>query len=607
VPTTEDLVREAVEHARAGKMTESIEVLRGAAAADQNSVEANWMLGTLLGQAGQLQDGLGYLERAWQLAPDNAQVAYQLGAFYSFAGNFNRAVQMYQQAVRLAPNWPVALNGLANAMYAAGEYEQSDALYRRSLEANPDQVETSLGLAGLLMVAGRPQEAVEIFRNLARFNPGNVEVLGKLASAQNYATGIEPAETFQTHARWGQGAMAAAGNPAAPEFTNSREPGRKIKIGFLSPDLYDHSVAYFLISYLRHRDRNSTEVVCFNLAPRGDWMTDELKGACEGWRDLAGKPDAEVNAAIRAEQVDILVELAGHTSGNSLLILRQRAAPVQATYIGYPNTTGLPTIDYRIVDSITDPPASDALHTEKLVRLDGCFLCYTPPPFAPEPGPPPCLGETAAKAGAGWNAGWFGDAEPVTFGSFNSIRKLSPPAIEAWCKVLHAVPGSRLALKTRGMGVPYAQRNLMAQFQAHGIGPERVAMLEMVPNKLEHWNLYRRIDIALDTFPYNGTTTTCEALYMGVPVVTLKGALHAGRVGASLLTAAGLPELVATSTEDFVTRCVALAADRQKLAEMRGGMRERLRSSALCDAPAYARRMDSALRQMWQTYCGGAR
>jgi predicted O-linked N-acetylglucosamine transferase (SPINDLY family) len=604
VPTTEDLVREAVDHARAGKMNESIEVLRGAAAADANSIEANWMLGTLLGQSGKLSEGLGYLERAWQLAPDNAQVAYQLGAFYAFAGNFSRGVQMYQHAVRLAPTWPVALNGLAGAMYAAGEYEQSDQLYRRSLAANPDQVETSLGLAGLLIVAGKPQDAVEIFRNLARLNPGNVEVLGKLASAQNYAVGLEPAEVFQTHARWGQSAMATAGNPAAPAFPNPRDPSKRLKIGFLSPDLYDHSVAYFLISYLRNRDRGSTEAVCFNLAPRGDWMTEELKGASDAWRDLAGRPEAEVNAAIRAEQVDILVELAGHTSGNSLLILRQRAAPVQATYIGYPNTTGLPTIDYRIVDAITDPPSSDSLHTEKLVRLDGCFLCYTPPPFAPEPGPPPCLGELAAKAGAGWNPGWFGDAEPVTFGSFNSIRKLSPPAIEAWCKVLHAVPGSRLALKTRGLGVPYAQRNLIAQFQAHGIGPERVAMLEMVPSKLDHWNLYRRIDIALDTVPYNGTTTTCEALNMGVPVVTLKGDLHASRVGASLLTAAGLPDLIAATPEEFVRKAAALAADRPALAALRAGLRDRLRASALCDGPAYARRMDSALRRMWRGWCG---
>jgi protein O-GlcNAc transferase len=602
LPTTQELVHHAVEHARAGQTQDAMDRLREALAQEETSVEANWMLGTLLGTAGQVADALRYLERSWELAPQNAQVAYQLGAFYSFAGQFGRSVQMYQKAVELAPTWHTALNGLAAAMYSAGEYEQADGLYRRSLEANPDQVETSLGLAGLLIVAGKPQEAVEIFRGLARLNPGNADVLGKLASALNYAAGADPMEVFQAHLRWGQGVMLAPG-VEQPPLSNTREPDRKLRVGLLSPDLYDHSVAYFLLSYLRHRDRAGAEITGFNLTPKSDWMTAELRAGCDHWREMAGLPERAIADEIRAAGIDILIELAGHTSGSSLLVLRSRAAPVQATYIGYPNTTGLPTVDYRIVDAVTDPPGAEPFHTEKLVRLDGCFLCYTPPPFAPEPGPPPCLGEVAARAGAGWNPGWFGDAEPVTFGSFNSIRKLSPPTIEAWCRTLRAVPGSRLALKTRGLAVAYAQRNLMQQFQAQGIGPDRVAMMDMVPNKLDHFNLYRRIDIALDTFPYNGTTTTCEALWMGVPVLAVRGDRHAGRVGASLLTAAGLSDLVASSPDDLVDRAAALASDRQRLADLRATMRERLQRSALCDGPSYARRLDQALRQMWRQWC----
>ena len=569
--------------------------------------DANWIMGTLLASSGQLQGGIQHLERAVRNAPENAQMAYQLGALYSAAGQFNPSVQMMQRAVQLAPTWHVALNGLATAMYAAGYYDDADKLYRRSIEANPNQVEAAMGLAGMLMVGGRPQEAVTLFRRAAQAWPGNPQVIGKLASALNYAHDADPQELAMAHRIWGQAVMAPLKDESAPAFENARDPERPIVVGLLSPDLFDHSVAYFLRSFLESRERERVKVVVYNISPRADAMTVALKGSADAWHDYAGRPEEEIATLIRTDGVDILLELAGHTSGNSLMILRRRCAPVQATYIGYPNTTGLPTIDYRIVDAITDPPSSDALNTEKLIRLDGCFLCYTPPAGAPAVTAPPCLGEIAQKAGEGWDTGWFMDDRPVTFGSFNSIRKIGPATVDLWAKVLNAVPGSRLLLKTRGIGTPYAQRNLGQQFVAAGIDPQRIGMTETVEDKREHWGWYNRVDIALDTTPYNGTTTTCEALWMGVPVVTLEGSLHAGRVGASLLTAAGLKDHIARDHDGFVRIASALAADKTALAKLRAGMRDRLSGSQLCDRPAYARRMETALRGMWREWCSGNR
>jgi len=300
------------------------------------------------------------------------------------------------------------------------------------------------------------------------------------------------------------------------------------------------------------------------------------------------------------------VELSGHTASGPLAALRHRVAPVQATYLGYPNTTGLPTIDYRIVDATTDTAGADDFHTEKLIRLGGCFLCYSPAEFAPDPGSPPSLGAGNLNAAAASDfASWLAPTTtlPVTFGTFNSIRKFSPGAIRVWARVLNAVPGSRLLIKTRGMDTAIARNTILRQFASHGIDASRLGVADMVPSKSDHLAWYQQVDIALDTFPYNGTATTCEALWMGVPVVTLEGEIHAGRVGKSLLTAAGMPELIAKDEAEYIRIAKDLAADPAKLATRRAAMRDALAASALLNARAHAAQFQTALRAMWQQFC----
>jgi predicted O-linked N-acetylglucosamine transferase (SPINDLY family) len=305
------------------------------------------------------------------------------------------------------------------------------------------------------------------------------------------------------------------------------------------------------------------------------------------WVEAAAMDDATLDAAIRMRRIDVLLELSGHTNGGRLRALDRKPAPVIVTAIGYTNTTGHPAVDVRIVDSITDPPGSEAFATERLVRIDPCFLCFTPPEDAGTPTLPPV------------------DA-PITFGSFNLAAKIAPEAIAMWSAAMAAVPGSRLLLKCRTLVDPGTRQRLVDRLVAGGIAADRVETLAYSRSVADHLALYSRMHVALDTFPYHGATTTCEALWMGVPVVTLVGDRHAARVGASLLAAAGWPELVASTTEEFARRAAGLATDRSRLAEFRATARDRLRASPLLDSAAYAARFHAALRECWRRHCGTA-
>ena len=295
--------------------------------------------------------------------------------------------------------------------------------------------------------------------------------------------------------------------------------------------------------------------------------------------------DATLDALIRTERIDVLLELAGHTTGHRLAAIARKPAPVIVTAIGYPDTTGLPAVDARLVDSITDPSGTEERCTECLVRLDPCFLCYTPPDEAPEPRMP------AADA-------------PITFGSFNNASKIGPSTIRLWARVLAAVPEARLLVKSAGLSDRVTRGSLLQAFAAEGIDAARIDALDLTAGRREHLEAYARVHVALDTTPYNGTTTTCEALWMGVPVITTLGDRHAARVSASLLHAVGHPEWVAKDAADFARIGAALAADRAGLARMRSSLRTRMQASPLCDRAAYGERFHRAVRACWALACG---
>ncbi len=369
-------------------------------------------------------------------------------------------------------------------------------------------------------------------------------------------------------------APAAARAPAA----SSRTP---LRVGFVSADLRTHSVAWFLLPLLRALDPRRVQAVGYANGGREDAMTDRLRSACTGWRRIDSMTDSQVVGQVRADGIDLLIDLSGHSAGHRLGVFAQRAAPLQATWLGYPNTTGLATVDLRLVDAITDPlDTAQALASERLLRIEGGFLCYRAPDDAPEPRP------RDAHA-------------PPTFGSFNNLQKISPSTVDLWAAVLSAEPEASLLLKAGGLEQASVQARLQAAFASRGIAPARLCFLPRTAGVAEHLAAYGEIDVALDTWPYHGTTTTCEAMWMGVPVITRVGDRHASRVGASLLTAAGCAEDVAGDTAGFVGAARRALARVRSDTQSRAALRARLAASALTDAAGFADRFTRALEQAW--------
>ncbi|MGC4072506.1 MAG: hypothetical protein QM760_08320 [Nibricoccus sp.] len=367
-----------------------------------------------------------------------------------------------------------------------------------------------------------------------------------------------------------------------PTATIAKPPGAaqnplKRRLAFLSPDLRTHSVAYFLEPLLQHIDRERFDIILYHDHFVTDATSERLRVQAGLWRNFVGKSHAEVAAQIRADAPDILVDLAGHTGMNRLPVFAQRVAPVQVSYLGYPNTTGVPAMDCRLTDAIADPDDSDAFSTEKLIRFAPCAWSYQPPVDAPEPASPPCT-----------------QGNPFTFGSFNNFSKANDFTLRLWASVLRSVPGARLALKSFGVD-PEHLKHLLAQA---GLDASRVVLIPPATTTAEHLACYNQVDVALDTFPYHGTTTTCEALWMGVPVITLRGDRHASRVGCSLLTATGHPEWIARNADEFIQIALGLSQSPQALADHRSRLRTELSTGALMNDRDHARAFSEALAQV---------
>jgi predicted O-linked N-acetylglucosamine transferase (SPINDLY family) len=341
----------------------------------------------------------------------------------------------------------------------------------------------------------------------------------------------------------------------------------------------DHSVAFFIEPILAAHDRAAFDVFCYSTAVRGDAVTQRLASKADHWRDCGRLSDYAIAQQIRNDGIDLLVDLAGHTVGNRLAVFAMRATPVQASWIGYPNTTGLKTMDFRLTDAISDPPGADAFSTERLVRLPHGFLCFQPSNDAPPPQAP-------------------SDGRPFTLASFNAVPKYSDGCIAAWAQILRRLPTARLRLKAADLANGLARRRLLAAFAAHGIEAQRIALLPLVASRREHLAAYHDIDLALDPFPYNGTTTTCEALWMGVPVLTLRGQIHAGRTGASLLTQVGLEAFIAETKEAYVEAAVAFAGKIGRDANRRADLRARMKAAPLCRPDIFVPTLERAYRDM---------
>jgi protein O-GlcNAc transferase len=519
---------------------------------------------------------------AIECAPELADAWNNLGTALTEQGHREAAVIAYEEALRLAPESAIAHYNLANLCKDDGENERLAALLERAIELDPGLAEAHLNLGSLRKVQGRIGDALVCYSRAVAARPGWAAAHSNLLFTLAMTDDIAAGDKFELHRDWAR--RHADGLPRHAH-ANDRDPARRLRVGYVSPDFRNHACAFFLEPLLREHDRATVEVHAYAEVAQPDAVTARLRGLVDVWHDTVGLSDEALAARIHADGIDVLVDLAGHTAGGRLLAFARKPAPVQLCWLGYPATTGLESMDWRLTDAVAEPSGpADHLYTERLFRLPHSLWCYQAPEhMRSEVSPLP-----AAARGY------------VTFGSLNSYTKVGPRVVELWAEVLHAVPGSRIKLITVPDGE--AQVELWARFEALGIPRSRVELHGRLGREA-YIAVFGDIDIALDPFPCNGGTTTCDSLWMGLPVVALRGGSFLSRAALSVLTAAGCAEWAADDAAAYVETCRALAADLPALAATRAGLRARVAASPLTDAPGFARDVEAAYRDMWRQWC----
>jgi predicted O-linked N-acetylglucosamine transferase (SPINDLY family) len=638
-------------HARlmAGDVAQAQELAREALAADGKSAGAMGLLGATLFMEKRTQEGLDLLEQSVAIEPGNVQTNLALGWALAALGRYEKAIEALQRAAALAPHlphvphelgkllakrerWPEAIASLRGAaamasgdaqvlanlglaLFQGGQGDEAIATMRRAAELRPDSAEAHYNLAVMCRHTDWLDEASAAVTRAIELEPKNPEYWNALAAiaksrgdigeaivkyeralelkpnsaliASNrlYAMLFDPAQQPSAIAaahrdfdvRFG-GAMEQVGG-----HDNSPDPDRVLRIGYVSPDFCEHVVGWNLLPLLREHDRGRFQIYCYADVARPDGMTEKIRLCADRWRNIRGMSDEQAAKLIREDQVDVLVDLSVHSANNRLLIFARKPAPVQATYLGYCGTTGLKAVDYRLSDPYLDPEGEDlSVYSEQTVRLPRTYWCYEPGGATPE------VGELSARK-----------AGHITFGSMNNFAKVSREALELWGRIMAEIRGSRLVLCCAAGSL---RQRVIEIFERAGIGRERIECVARQPWR-QYIESYQGIDIGLDSFPFNGGITTCDSLWMGVPVITLAGRTAVGRAGASLLSNVGLAELIARSPQEYVELAKALATDLGALERMRTTLRQRMRASPLMNAPQFARDVEAAYRQMWRSWC----
>jgi protein O-GlcNAc transferase len=567
-----------------GQLDEAVAACRHALALKPDFPEAHNNLGAALRKRGELDEAVAAYHRALQLKPDYVHTYINLGNALTDLRQFDEAIAAYGRAVELKPHLPEAYSSLGCALWKRGQLDEAIAACRHALELKPDFPEAHNDMGNALKDQGNLNEAIAAFRRALEIKPNDTSTHSNLVYALHYHPGHSEGTVAEEHQRWNR-QFSDPLNQFVMPHTNDRTIDRRLRVGYVSPDFRNHPAGRYLLPLFERHDRQGIEIFCYSGVARSDWMTERLRAFAAVWRNTVGVSDARLAEMIREEGVDILVDLSLHTGHNRLPVFARHPAPVQVTWLGYPGSSGLPSIEYRLTDAHMDPPGEKpAWSAEEPLRLPDCWCCYHPVDESPEINALPAF-----------------SSQGVTFGSLNNFAKVHEGVLGLWTRVLEAVTGSRLLIfcpegRTR--------ERVRAFFGARGISGER---LELVGHsaRRDYLRRYHRIDLALDPFPCNGMTTTCDALWMGVPVLTLPGTMPVSRAGLSLLSTIGLGELVTYSEEDYVRTAVELARDLPRLANMRATLRPRMLASPLMDAPRFARNVEAAYRSMWERWCAG--
>jgi len=567
--------------AHQGRLDEAIAHYGRALELKRDFPDAQNNLGNALRERGQFVEAEAVYRRALELNPGFAEAHNNLGAVLAEQGRFDDALAAYRRALELNPNSADAYNNIGAAFAEQRQFDGAVDACRRAIELKHDFPAAHSNLGSALKSLGQLDGAMAAFRDAIHFSPQFAAAHSNLVFAMHFHPGCSARDIAGECARWERQHAALPGASLRPHG-NDRTPDRRLKIGWVSSNFYFQSECYFVVPLFEAQDHRGFEIHAYSDAGRPDSITERLKKCVDVWHETRGYSDAQLAERIREDQIDVLVDLDMHMGRNRLPVFARQPAPVQVSWLAYPGSTGLSSIGYRLTDAYMEPPGEKSVWSpEEPVRLPDCWCCYDPITESPDINELPALSASA-----------------VTFGSLNNFAKMHDGVLARWARVLAAVKGSRLVMlcpegRTR--------ERVLEFFGARGIEAGRVELLGYL-SRWEYFRLYQRIDLGLDPFPYNGITTTCDSLWMGVPVLTLPGGLPASRAGLSLLSTVGLQEFVASSEDDYVRLAMELAGNLPRLAELRAALRPRMQASPLMDAPRFARNVEAAFRKIWERW-----
>ena len=550
------------------------------------NADAHFALGITLKNRGQIEPALISLGKAVELDRNHVEAHINLADALRETGELDRALASYRNALEINPGHAIAHSNLGNALLDLRRYPEAMASYRRAIELDPDFAAAFSNLGSILKDIGEMSDALANTRRALELAPELTVSRSNLIFINNYLEDRSCQDVLREAQAFGQ-IVARKARPATA-WKNLPDPGRRLRIGFVSGDLRDHAVGHFIegvLHALRANAADSLEVFAYPTSVSRDLVSERIKACCKGWRPVAGLTDEEVVSLVESDGIDILIDLSGHTAHNRLPVFAWKPAPVQVTWLGYLGTTGVSAIDYLIADEWTLPESEEPNFTETILRLPETYLCFTPPAANT-----PVSELPAIKNGY------------VTFGCFNNLSKINDKVVAVWSRILQAVPDSRLFLKAKQFSDPAIQQSMRDRFAAHHINAKRLVLRSHVARS-DYLVPYQEIDIALDPFPYPGITTTVESLWMGVPVLTLEGKSFISRQGVGLAMNAGLPSWIARDEDEYVELAARHAGDLDALSLVRAALRTRLSNSPILDSRRFATHFSTAMRAIWQRWC----
>ncbi|MEF2143929.1 MAG: tetratricopeptide repeat protein [Desulfovibrionaceae bacterium] len=574
----------------AGQMAEAVEAYKNSMGLNPSLAEPYVRFGNLLKDNGQPREALACYAAALKRDPDHYATLINTGTVLMEMGRGHDAVQLSRRALKLRPDAPAALFNLAASLHDAWNTEEAGLLLEKLIKAHPESVRAMNNLAVIRRDQGCAREAVSMFRKAWQAEPAFAAAHSNYLLTRHYLAD-EPLDTYLAEARAFGAAHADELTARAPRHSKGLEPERPLRIGYISGDFRSHAVSCFFAPVLAAQAAGENEIFCYSNNPHDDAMTEQLRGHCANWREVRGLSDVEAAERIRQDSVDILVDLSGHSAHNRLLVLARKPAPVQAVWLGYFDSTGLNGMDYLLADGLVCPEGAESRYAEEVVRLPGSFWCYGPPDLDLVPALLPAL-----------------ERGNVTFGCFNNTAKLNEHVVDAWAEILRQVPGAELILQSGSFADTFVRARYQKLFEERGVDSLRVVYRPQMKMR-EYLACHHEVDLALDPFPYGGGATSADALWMGVPVLTLRGQRFEGRMTWSQLAAVNkapgpdLEVLATDSVQDYIRTAVDLATNLPRLGELRQGLRERLLASPFCDAHGFVCGLDAACREMWRAHC----